>query len=532
MKARSGTVVSTIIVMGSTLASRLLGFVRIAAIGAVFGATGEADVLNLVFNIPNNLRKLLAEGALSSAFLPVLTRSHEEDPGGTASRELVRRLVGFQLLVLVPLILVSIFFSQQIVDVILDFPQAERQLLAGRLFRWIILYILFISIAAVFMGTLNSHSRFLVASLTPLLFSISVITSVLLLHQRLGIFAIVVGVIVGGVAQILVQIPAIRRLGYTALPRFDLASPRFRRVMRQWLPVVSTASVFTINQQIAFYFASGLADGSGSALSNALVFWQLPFGIFGAAITTVLFPAMSRQHAQNDLEGLRRSVQGGLRALLLLLVPAGAGLAILGEPIIAVALQRGAFTVADTLRAALVLRWYSVGLFSVAAYNFLQRYFYARGDYRTPLVVAIGTVVLDVVLSLYLKETNLGVGGLALANSIAFTAGFLVFLFYIRAQIAVPDRRLFVPLGESILASALAGVVAVILVRSTETHLWPDWWRRGSSVTGLAVLVVISFVSVAVIAGTYRLRGISLSAIIRRSPSTNGVETDTNGRYS
>ena len=281
MKARSGTVVSTIIVMGSTLASRLLGFVRIAAIGAVFGATGEADVLNLVFNIPNNLRKLLAEGALSSAFLPVLTRSHEEDPGGTASRELVRRLVGFQLLVLVPLILASILFSQQIVDVILDFPQTERQLLAGRLFRWIILYILFISIAAVFMGTLNSHSRFLVASLTPLLFSISVITSVLLLHQRLGIFAIVVGVIVGGVAQILVQIPAIRRLGYTALPRFDLSSPRFRRVMRQWLPVVSTASVFTINQQIAFYFASGLADGSGSALSNASCSGSSPSGYSG-----------------------------------------------------------------------------------------------------------------------------------------------------------------------------------------------------------------------------------------------------------
>lgn len=522
MKRSSGTVVSTIIVMGSTLVSRLLGFVRIAAIGAIFGATGEADVLNLVFNIPNNLRKLLAEGALSSAFLPVLTRSHVEDPSGAASRELVRRLVGFQLLILLPLVLASILFSQEITGFILDFPQAERQILAGRLFRWIIVYILFISIAAVYVGTLNSHSRFLVASLTPLLFSISVIASVLVLHERMGIFSIVVGVIAGGIAQVIVQIPAITRLGYTVLPRFDLSSPRFRRVMRQWLPVVSTASVFTVNQQIAFYFASGLADGSGSALSNALVFWQLPFGIFGAAITTVLFPAMSRQHAQNDIDGLRKSVQGGLRALLLLLVPAGVGLAVLGEPMIAIALQRGAFTVEDTLRAALVLRWYSAGLFSVAAYNFLQRYFYARGDYRTPLLVAIGTVVLDVVLSLYLKETRLGVGGLALANSIAFTAGLLVFIVRIRYRIAVPDSRLLIPLLESVGGSAVAAVLAMLLLRIAPRVTSLDWWSAGSSLIGLLVLLVISLVSIAGILGVYRLRGISLRAIVRRSRTADG----------
>lgn len=517
MKRPTGNVVSTMIVMGSTLISRLLGFVRIAAIGAIFGATGEADVLNLVFNIPNNLRKLLAEGALSSAFLPVLTRSHVEDPSGRAGRELVQRLVGFQLLVLVPLVLLSVLFSQQIVGVILDFPQIERQRLAGALFRWVIVYILFISIAAVYMGALNSRSRFLIASLTPLLFSISVISSVLLLHERLGIFSIVVGVLVGGALQVLIQIPAVTRLGYTIVPRFDLGSPRFRTVMRRWLPVVSTASVFTVNQQIAFYFASGLADGSGSALSNALVFWQLPFGIFGTAITTVLFPAMSRQHAEGDDAGLRRSVHGGLRALLLLLVPAGLGLAVLGEPIIAVALQRGAFTAADTQRAAYVLRWYSVGLFSVAAYNFLQRYFYARGDYRTPLIVSIITVVVDVALSLYLKETVLGVAGLALANSIAFSCGFLIFLVYVRRRIGVPDRRLLVPLFEALFASGIAAALVYAVEPIVVARSSADLWNAGSSLGGLIALLVISSAAITVIALVYRLRGISLRAILRRS---------------
>lgn len=517
---------STIVVMASTLVSRLLGFVRIAAIGAIFGATGEADVLNLVFNIPNNLRKLLAEGALSSAFLPVLTASHVEDPDGNASRELVRRLVGFQLMILLPLIAVSFVFSQQIVNFILDFPQLERQVLAAQLFRWIIIYILFISVAAVYMGTLNSHSRFLVASLTPLLFSISVISSVLLLHRQMGIFSIVVGVLVGGVAQILVQAPAMKRLGYVFRPRFDLSSPRFRKVMRQWLPVVSTASVFTINQQVAFYFASGLTDGSGSALSNALVFWQLPFGIFGAAITTVSFPAMSRQHANNDLDGLRQSVNGGLRALLLLLVPAGTGLAVLGEPIIAIALQRGAFTVPDTIRAAAVLRWYSIGLFSVAAYNFLQRFFYARGDYRTPLRIAIVTVTIDVLLSVYLKETALGVGGLALANSIAFTIGFLAFALQVHRRISVPSYPLLVPLAESVSASAVGAGIAFLLLPAAARVVSPDWWLRGSSLVGFLVLLVISSAPIGGIVLVYRLRGISVTAIFRRSRTTSLDEPD------
>ncbi len=523
MTRRDGTVVSTIIVMASTFLSRILGFVRIAAIGAIFGASGEADVLNLVFNIPNNLRKLLAEGALSSAFLPVLTRAHVEDPRGDTSRNLVRRLVGFQFMVLVPVLLVSVFFAQSIVNVILDFPEPSRQALAADLFQWIIIYVLFISVAAVFMGTLNSHGKFRVASLAPLLFSVAVISSVLLFNRSLGIFSIVVGVLVGGAGQVLIQMPAIIRLGYNPIPRFDLKTERFRLVMRQWLPVVSTAAVFTINQQIAIYFASGLADGSGSALSNALVFWQLPFGIFSASITTVLFPAMSRQHAQGDDSGLQASVSGGLRALMLLLIPSGAGLAILGEPLIAVALQRGVFTLVDTLQAARVLRFYSIGLFSVGVYTFLQRYYYARGDYRTPLVVALCTVVIDVVLSLYLKETALGVAGLAAANSIAFTVGALAFILRCHQQIGAPDRYALVPLIDAVVASGCAAGIVFLLSPIVVRLAGDDWWSKGSTFVGFLVLIAIGSIALGVIILVYRVRGISLIALVRRANEIDGA---------
>ena len=279
------------------------------------------------------------------------------------------------------------------------------------LFRYLIHYVLLISVAAVLMGTLNSMHKFLVPAVAPLWFSVAVIGSILALHHRMGVYAMVVGVLIGGAGQLALQIPPVLRAGYRLLPRFEFRDPHFRTILRHWVPVVSTASVFAVNQQIALLFASGLADGSGSAMTNALVFWQLPFGIFSASITTVLFPVMSRSYAEEDYAGLRTTVQRGLRGLILLLVPAGIGLIVLGEPIIAVALQRGAFSRDATVLASRVLVGYSVGLFSVGAFTFLQRFFYACGDYRTPLAVAAVTMVLDVGLSLWLKETVLGVVG-------------------------------------------------------------------------------------------------------------------------
>lgn len=508
---------ATFIVMASTLVSRLLGFVRIAVIGAVFGASGSADVLNLVFNIPNNLRKLLAEGALSSAFIPTLSRGHVEDPSLSRSHALVRQLIGFQLVVLLPVIVFSILSPSTITDVILDFPERERQELAAELFRWFITYLLFISVAAVLMGTLNSHHSFFIPAVAPLLFSLFVIGSILLLHRSLGVFSMVVGVLLGGVGQLFIHVPAVKRLGYSLMPAFSFSTPDFKKVLRQWLPVVSTASVFTINQQVALFFASGLEDGSGSAMTNALVFWQLPFGIFAASITTVLFPAMSRQFALHDRRGLADSIERGVRGLLLLLIPSGAGLIVLGREMIAVALQRGAFSPTATMLAAEVLVYYSFGLFSVAAFTFLQRAFYACDDYRTPLVNAVVTVVLDVLLSLWLKETRLGVSGLAAANSIAFTVGLIL---YVKPAYRISEGLSIVRIGR-VLIPAAAGtataVLCVFLVRGVTSALGVSsrWWLDGSSPENLGLFLLHALPAIVVLLGVYRLFGLNVRSIRR-----------------
>lgn len=503
---------STVAVMASTFASRLLGFVRIAVIGAVFGASGRADVLNLVFTIPNNLRKLTAEGALSSAFIPVLSRSIVEDPSGSESKDLVRRIITFQLLVLVPLLVLAVVFARPIVEVILDFPEEDRQALAADAFRWFIHYTVLISLSAVLMATLNSHRRFLVPALTPLLFSVSVIVSILLLHRRLGILSMAVGVLAGGIIQILFQWPSFRALGYRILPRFDFSDRRFRKVLRQWLPVVGTASIFTINQQVAILFASGLESGSGSAMTNALVFWQLPFGIFGAAITTVMFPRMSRQAAARDTGGLSETLQFGFRYLVTLLVPSALVLSLLGREIIAVALQRGAFEPRFTVLTSEVLAFYCLGLLSVGAYNYFQRFFYATDDFRTPLLVAVVTLVLDVSLSLWLKETALRVRGLALANSIAFTVGLLILMYRSAVVLGGLDmRRIGVTLAK--VGVSLIPIAAAIRLYLAATG---PWWQEGSTFRTLGLVAVPGVAAIVICLGMYYILNVeAFTAFVR-----------------
>jgi len=512
--ARSG-LSSASIVMGATLLSRLLGFARQAVINAVFGASGSADVLNAVFNIPNNLRKLLAEGALSSAFIPVLSQSlaNEDDCAAGVPQQVVRNLLSFQAVILVPLLVLSVVFARPITSFILDFPEMERQALAADLFRWFIHYTLLISISAVMMGSLNSSNRFAVPAFTPIVFSIFVIGSVLLLHRTLGIYSMAVGILAGGVGQMLFQTPQFLKSGFDFRPSFSFRNPTFRRILRQWLPVVASSSVFAINQQIALYFASGLEDGSSSALANAIVFWQLPLGIFGVSVTTVLFPRMSREAAGSDRDALRGTTAYGVRAIFALLIPSAVILGALSFEIIAVAFQRGEFTAVNTHMAGRVLIGYCVGMVGVGLFNFLQRSFYARGDYRTPALTALVVLTIDVALSLVLKETVLRVAGLAVANSVAFTTGALVLLFFSRRSLnGLDGTAIFTTVGKATAATVPALVVLLVF-----RQRWGLLWQSGSTLPNLGMLLAAGLLSAGIVVMLYwALRIEAVSILLKR----------------
>lgn len=505
---------NTVVVMLSTFISRLLGFIRIAVIGSIFGATGEADVLNAVFTIPNNLRKLLAEGALSSAFIPVLSHSLMHDKSPEPAKKIVRNIITFQLLILIPLCVFSILFAKPLMShVLIDFDDPELTTLSIDLFRFFINYLILISISAVLIATLNSHNNFFIPAITPILFSISVIVSIILLHRYIGVFSMAVGILFGGAMQIVFQTPAFKKIGYDFKLDINFNNGYFKRVMRQWLPVVATASIFTINQQIAIRFATGLETGSSSTLSYALVFFQLPYGIFSASITTVLFPRMSRQSSVQDIPGLRESIQYGIRFLLSLLVPSAILLAVMGKEIVSVALFRGAFTEADTLLTSHILIAYVIGLFSVGCFHFLQRFFYSFGNFKIPFYVALSVCILDVGLSLWLKETYLRVVGLAVANTISFSIGLLMLVFLVRRQVRYIGLHAILRTAGKITASMVPLVLFLLLY----LRLTGDWWREGSSLKTFGLVLIPGGLSLGIVFLMYYLLNVEMvSNLIRK----------------
>ena len=515
-KNESKSTMSTLVVMGCTLISRVLGFVRNALIASLFGAGGVASVLHLTFAVPNNLRRLMAEGALSSAFIPEISAALVADPEGKRSRSLTSLLIGFQLSVLIPLCLAAVIFAEPLLaHVLSELKDPEQLRLAVDLFRWFIFYIVLISINATMMAVLNSHSKFFIPAFTPVLFSVAVISSLLLFYQRLGVFSMAVGVLLGGVGQILFQLPAFLRQGYSLRPGFRFSSPGFKRIMRRWGPVVAGSSVFSVIQIVALRFASGIDQQGVAGLQNAVLFWQLPMGIFSVSVVTVLFPRMSRQFAAGDRKGVGDSIRLGIDLLLLLLIPSILVLAFLGREIIAVAYQRNRFTAVDTVYTYEILKAYSIGLFSVGAYNFMQRYYYSSNRYRWVTGSAVVVALIDIILSLWWKETSLGVAGLAWANTAAFTIGF--FLLYLPAAQELPGRivlRNLKTLTRGIL-SLLPGTAVFLL----HMRYYGSWWIMGASWSNLLRLFLVTAAFSLLTLLMYRITGIeALSVLYRRGP--------------
>lgn len=473
----------TAVVGVATFASRLLGFVRNAVVGALFGQSWKADVLNAVFSIPMNLRKMVAEGAFSTAFIPVLSRTVEEDPTRARSRQLVRALFSLQIVVLVPLTILAIVFAPQIVGILAPFGVLEKQTLAVDLFRWFINFLFLVSLSAVLMGVENTHQKFLVPAVSPILFSVAVIASLLVLYPSMGVYAQIPGVLLGGIFPILMQWFGFHRLGYSMLPLLRFWTPDLKETVRKWGPALLVSGISLVNQQISVTLAATLPEGSVSALTNAIVFWQLPAGVLSASVVTVYFPRMSRQVARRDWDSASATMVQGLELQALLLVPAGFLMALFAEPIIGLAFQRGNFGYGDTVLAARVLSWLSWGLFLSGILNFLQRFFYAKGDFKTPFWGSLAWAGTDVAVSVTLMHTPLGVTGLAAGSVAGFFVGALVLL--VLAWRGLPRRRLGTLLWFwSRIAVALLPVAVAFSLLLSVTG---PWWAKGLTWSSLGL---------------------------------------------
>jgi putative peptidoglycan lipid II flippase len=404
----------------ATLASRVLGFVRDMVVALAFGAGPVTDAFFVAYRIPNVLRRLLAEGALSTAVVPVFT-----DYAATRPKPELRRLVsatlGAALVTLTATALVGIAAAPWLLRVIApgftSDPAQER--LAVLLTRVMFPYLVLVGLSALAMGALNAENRFFAGALGPAVSNVGMIAGVLLLARHVDppILALAVGVLAGGVGQLLVQLPDLARVGLLVGPAWEPRHPGLARVARLLAPAVFGLAAVQVMVFVNTLLASLLPAGSISFLYYADRVMEFPLGVFGIALASAALPAMSRQAAAGDTRALAGTLNFALRLAVHICVPATVGLLILRAPITRVLFERGRFTPADTAATAEALAGYSVGLVAFAAARIAAQAFYAVGQPGIAVRLGIVAVAANTLTALALMGP-LGHPGLAYAASV------------------------------------------------------------------------------------------------------------------
>ena len=420
---------STAKVGTATITSRILGFIRDMVFARYFGASGETDAFFLAFKIPNFMRRLFAEGSFSLAFVPVLSEVRATGDR-RALRELIDHVTGTLASILLALTAVGVLAAPVVLAIF-----APGWLIEGRPEFWLSAemlritfpYVLLISLTALAGGILNTFDRFLVPALTPALLNISLIAAAVLLsgHMEVPVKSLAWGVLVAGIAQLVVQVPALIRLGVMPRPRWGWRHSGVRKILKLMVPTLIGSSVAQVNLLLDIVIATFLVSGSVSWLYYSDRLLEFPLGVFGVALSTVILPNLSRKFAKQDPHAFSATLDWALRLALIITLPAALGLALLATPILITLFQYEAFQLSDVEMSALSLSAYAAGLPAFIAVKVLAPGFYARQDTRTPVKIAIIAMVSNMALNFIFVGTFLALAlkgphtGLALASSAA-----------------------------------------------------------------------------------------------------------------
>jgi putative peptidoglycan lipid II flippase len=451
----------------ATMTSRVLAVARETVFAYLFGAGNDMDAYNVAFRVPNLLRDLFAEGAISAAFIPTFTRCLS-----TRGREAAWRLGNLVINTLVVVTLACVVAGWFLAPDLARWFAPDYALVPGKielttlLTRIMLPFLTMVAIGVAAMGMLNALGRFFIPALSPAIFNIVTLLSAFTLvplMPRLGwprIAGVAIGTVLGGAGQILVQLPVLRREGWRYAPIFDRRDAGLREVMRLMAPGTIGLAAVQMNIFVNTVLATGQGTGAVSWLNYAFRLMYLPIGLFGVSIGTAALPEISRHAAVSDLASIRRTVSDALRLMLMLSVPATVGLIVLARPIVSLILERGSFTPDDTAATAAALMCYAPGLLGYTVVKIASPTFYALRDSRTPVIVSALSVLLNVALNLALVKVA-GFRGLAAGTAISATVNGAVLLWLLRGRLGGLDggknTRAFVKIT---IASLLMGLAA------------------------------------------------------------------------
>lgn len=417
--------------------SRILGLAREIILAHLFGAGIAMDAFRVAFRIPNLLRDLLAEGTLTPAFLPVFSDYHIHE-GRKRALELVSFLLGVMLIITGAIAVIGILFAPLWVRIVsFGFTQYPDKLaLTIKLTRIMFPFLIFISLSALVMGVLNFFKHFFTTGVASCWFNIAIIVLGLTLAPKFGIASIAIGALLGGILQLVFQLPLLKKEGYLTSPRFKL-TPDVKRVLLLMTPIAIGYGGSKINVVINTLIASFLGHGSISWLSYAFRLMWVPVGVIGVALANVALPFASRELSTNNREEFKQTINTSLLYGLLLAIPVSVLLWYFAQPICKILYQRGNFTIADTLATSQALKFYSIGIIGLVCTKIFATGFFALKDTKTPMKVSFVTIGVNAICALtFVFVLKLSFKGIALAASVANLANALILgvLFKIRIK--------------------------------------------------------------------------------------------------
>ena len=483
------------IVSAATLLSRILGFLRDMIVAQYFGAGMSTDAFFVAFRIPNLLRRLVGEGSLTVSFIPVYSEYLHQRPQGE-SDELVRASFSVLVVVLAGITILGIAASPWIVKIIAHgfIQEPEKFRLTVLLNRLMFPYIFFIGLVAWAMGILNTWRHFAAPALAPVFLNLAIILCALWLSPKLSspILSLAYGVLLGGIFQLLFQIPFLYKKKVSFGFFFKLSHPGVRRMVALMGPSVLGLAVTQLNIIVNTLLASYLSEGSISYLYYADRLLEFPMGIFAIAIATAILPSLSAQAAKQDMHELKETVSFSLRLVFFVTLPAMVGLIVLRVPILNLLFQRGSFGMAETAMTAQALFYYSLGLAGFAGVRIIVPVFYALQDMRTPVKVALVSLVANAGFGLLLMAP-LRHGGLALAASMAAGLNFILLIYFLEKKIGrIGSARIFPSFLKSLVSSGIMGLVIFAAIHAK------DPWRT-SGVTGEKIGLLLAGLTLGVL---------------------------------
>lgn len=484
----------------ATLLSRVLGVARDIALAFIFGAGAAMDAFVVASRIPNLVRDLFAEGAMSAAFVPTFTR-HLKEKGQASAWRLGSNVINALIVVTGTLVVLGMIFAWPLADFYTDDEQFAANLdLTARLTRWMLPFLTMVAVAVAQAGMLNSLRKFFIPAVSPAMYNLALIFSAFVVVPfcpALGlepIEGIAIGSLLGGLLQIVAQWPALRAAGFRYKRVLDFRDPGLRDVLLLMGPGTIGVAAAQINLFVNTVLATSQEVGAATWLTYAFRLMYLPIGLFGVSVATAALPEIARQASGAGFDAMRRTVSSSLRLMLMLSVPAMAGLAALAYPITEVIFERGEFTSADTAAVAYALLMYAPGLIGYSIVKIASPSFYALKDARTPVMISVVTVLTNVALNLYLIRV-LGYAGLALGTALAslLNAGLLLTLLSRRIGGVDAGRVLVAFIKVAIASAAMAAAAWLAEVRLSEAIGHATFVQRalslgGAIATGVLVL--------------------------------------------